>query len=104
VAGFGGLRDHGGKVTLAPRLPSALSRLVFRLCIHGTRLRVEVGPGRVRYTIISGDPLTLSHHGEPFTVAHGSPVERAIPPIEAGPAPSQPAGRPPGLHRDDEQA
>jgi alpha,alpha-trehalose phosphorylase len=104
VAGFGGLRDHGGEITLAPRLPSALSRLVFRLCIHGTRLRVEVGPGRVRYTIISGDPLKLSHHGKRFRVAHGSPVERAIPPIEAGPAPSQPAGRPPGLHRDDEQS
>ena len=42
VAGFGGLRDHGGSITLAPRLPSALSRLVFRLCIRGSRLTVEV--------------------------------------------------------------
>jgi alpha,alpha-trehalose phosphorylase len=103
VAGFGGLRDHGGEITLAPRLPSALTRIVFRLCIRGTRLRVDVRPGRVRYTIVSGDPLTLSHHGTPFTVERGKPVERVIPAIEAGPAPSQPAGRPPGLHRDVEE-
>jgi alpha,alpha-trehalose phosphorylase len=103
VAGFGGLRDHGGEITLAPRLPSALSRLVFRLCIRGSRLCVDVGSGRARYTVVSGEPLSLSHHGEPFKVAHGSPVERAIPAIQAGPAPVQPAGRPPGLRRDAEE-
>jgi len=103
VAGFGGLRDHGGEITLAPRLPSALTRVVFRLCIRGSRLCVEVGSGRVRYTIVSGDPLSLAHHGEPFTVAQGTPVERAIPAIQAGPEPSQPPGRPPGLNRDTEE-
>ena len=100
VAGFGGLRDHNGEITLAPRLPSAFTRIVFRLCIRGSRLCVEVGPERVRYTIVSGDPLSLAHHGEPFTVEQGTPVERTIPAIQAGPEPSQPAGRPPGLGRD----
>ena len=99
VAGFGGLRDHGGAVTLAPRLPPALTRLVFRLCIRGTRLCVEVDHERARYTVVSGEPLSLSHHGEPFTVRAGSPVEHAIPAIAAGPEPEQPPGRPPGLHR-----
>jgi alpha,alpha-trehalose phosphorylase len=99
VAGFGGLRDHGGTVTLAPRLPEALSRLLFRLCIGGTRLSVDVNHERARYTVVSGEPLTLSHHGEEFTVGHGSAVEHAIPAIVAGPAPEQPLGRPPGLPR-----
>jgi alpha,alpha-trehalose phosphorylase len=97
VAGFGGLRDHGGTITLAPRLPAALSRLMFRLMIRDSRLSVEVTPGRARYEVVSGDPLSLSHHGTPFTVAHGAPVERAIPDIDAGPVPTQPAGRPAGL-------
>jgi alpha,alpha-trehalose phosphorylase len=99
VAGFGGLRDHGGQITLAPRLPSALSSLVFRLCIRGSRLCVDVDHARARYTLVSGEPLSLSHHGEPFTVAQGTPVEHAIPSITPGPEPEQPAGRPPGLRR-----
>jgi alpha,alpha-trehalose phosphorylase len=101
VAGFGGVRDHGGAITLAPRLPSALSRLVFRLCIRGTRLCVDVDHGRARYSITSGDPLSLSHHGEPFRLEHGSPVEHEIPSLVAGPQPEQPPGRPPGLRRED---
>src|SRR5881398_1684028 len=30
VAGFGGMRDHGGELAFAPRLPEALTRLTFR--------------------------------------------------------------------------
>ena len=34
VAGFGGMRDHGGRLSFAPRLPPALSRLAFG-CLSG---------------------------------------------------------------------
>ena len=34
VAGFGGMRDHGGGLSFAPRLPPALTRLAFRLCFR----------------------------------------------------------------------
>ncbi len=43
VAGFGGMRDHDGILSFAPRLPQALTRLTFRLCVRGQRLLVEVG-------------------------------------------------------------
>ena len=42
VAGFGGMRDHGGELSFSPRLPAALTRLKFRLMFRGTSLRVEV--------------------------------------------------------------
>ena len=42
VAGFGGMRDHDGSLSFAPRLPERLSRLAFGLCFRGRRLRVEV--------------------------------------------------------------
>ena len=100
VAGFGGLRDHGGAITLAPRLPAALSRLSFRLRIGASRLCVEVDRERVTYSVEEGDPVALSHHGEPLLVSHGAPVERPIPPIDAGPPPAQPPGRPPGLQQE----
>ena len=31
VAGFGGMRDHGGELSFRPRLPAALTRLEFRV-------------------------------------------------------------------------
>ena len=42
VAGFGGMRDHDGKLTFAPRLPPRLERLAFRLSFRGSLLKVEV--------------------------------------------------------------
>ena len=42
VAGFGGMRDHDGKLTFAPRLPPRLERLAFRLSVRGSLLKVEV--------------------------------------------------------------
>ena len=41
VAGFGGMRDYGGKLTFAPRLPDRLERLAFRLLFRGRRLSIE---------------------------------------------------------------
>src|SRR5262249_58223655 len=37
VAGFGGMRDHDGKLTFAPRLPARLERLVVRPPLPGPR-------------------------------------------------------------------
>ena len=92
VAGFGGLRDHGDTLAFAPRLPEPLTRLSFRLVYRGRRLRVDVGAGRARYELLFGEPLELIHHGEPFTLAAGSPQTLGYPPL---PAP-QPISPPPG--------
>ena len=68
VAGFGGMRDHGEPLSFAPRLPSRLTRLAFRLTYRGRRLRVEVNAHGARYELLQGEPLELLHHGEPFTL------------------------------------
>ena len=45
IAGFGGLRDSGGKLSFVPSLPHALTRLAFNLRARKTtRLRIEVEP------------------------------------------------------------
>jgi alpha,alpha-trehalose phosphorylase len=95
VAGFGGMRDDGGRLTFAPRLPSRLERLVFRLVYRGRRLTVEVDRDEARYTVVDGDSLELAHHGCVFKVAVGDSVVLAIPPAPDRPQPSQPAGRAP---------
>jgi alpha,alpha-trehalose phosphorylase len=95
VAGFGGMRDHNGHLTFAPRLPSAMSRLAFSLVWRGRRLRVEFGREWATYRVLSGHPTELMHHGKAFVVAMDQPVTLPIPPMDPGPRPVQPAGRGP---------
>jgi alpha,alpha-trehalose phosphorylase len=95
VAGFGGLRDHGGALSFTPRLPPAFSRLAFRLAFRGRRLRVEVSQTRASYMLLEGEPLEIRHHDEAITVTSRALV-RAIPPHrDPGPRPTQPSGRAP---------
>ena len=95
VAGFGGMRDHEGFLSFAPRLPARLERLAFRLRFRGRKLMVEARNGNATYTLLEGEPLAVSHHGEPITVAPDAPVTRAIPSAPERDPPSQPAGREP---------
>lgn len=103
VAGFGGMRDHNGILSFAPRLPSRIGRLDFSLLWRGLRLRVSVRHDEVTYFLREGDhedgsQLELLHHGEPVTVAIGKPVTRPIPeeePSPAGAEPQQPPSRAP---------
>ena len=99
VAGFGGMRDHGGNLTFAPRLPPALGRLTFRLNFRGRRLKVEVRHRRATYTLLQGEPLEVAHHGETLTLELEKPLGRPIPATPSRPTPHQPPGREPAKHR-----
>ncbi|MGW1750392.1 glycoside hydrolase family 65 protein [Streptomyces sp. NPDC002092] len=95
VAGFGGLRRDGDTLRFAPRLPERFSRLAFSLQLLGRRLRVEVGPDKATYTLLSGPPLTIRHHETPVTLDDDGPVVRATPQLPSRPAPQQPPHRSP---------
>jgi alpha,alpha-trehalose phosphorylase len=99
VAGFGGMRDHGGSLSFAPRLPEALERLAFRLSFKGRRIKVEVDRRQARYTLRDGAPLEISHHGDSLTIAPDQPVTRKIPPAPRREPPQQPPGRAPARRR-----
>ena len=99
VAGFGGMRDHDGSLSFAPRLPARLSRLAFGLCFRGRQLRVEVDSGQARYSLLAGAPLELTHHRELVSVSRGKPATRAIPTVHPGEPPRQPFGRAPVRRR-----
>jgi alpha,alpha-trehalose phosphorylase len=95
VAGFGGMRDHDGKLSFVPRLPPRLERLTFRLLFRGRRLKVEVTKGEAIYMLLDGPPLEVTHHGEPLELSANRPVSRGIKHEPERPAPKQPAGRAP---------
>jgi len=98
VCGFGGLRDHGGRLQFAPRLPPAFSRLSFVVRWRGTKVRVRITADRARYSVEDGSDaaIELLHHGDPFTVSAGDAVELVIPALpDPGERPKQPEGRSP---------
>jgi alpha,alpha-trehalose phosphorylase len=99
VAGLGGMRDHGGALAFSPRLPEDLGRLSFRLLYRGSRLKVEVENDSASYTLLDGEPLDLSHHGEPLHLTRDGPVTREVPAPPDRERPSQPPGRVPRERR-----
>ena len=96
VAGFGGMRDHDGFLSFAPRLPARLERLAFGIRFRGRLLKVEATKTEATYTLIEGKTLELSHYGDRLKVSTRKPATQPIlPTIPAEPAPSQPPGREP---------
>lgn len=74
VSGFGGFRDHGGRFTFDPRLPDGWSRLVFRLTLRGTRIRVELEPTTIAFTVEEGEGATVSVRGTEVAITADAPV------------------------------
>ncbi|WP_201367033.1 glycoside hydrolase family 65 protein [Dictyobacter formicarum] len=95
VMGFGGVRLQGGMLSFAPRLPEQITRLAFQLVFRNRCLRVDVCANEVSYRLLSGAPLTVRHYGDELSLTRTSAVTRPIPPIQAGPRPTQPPGRAP---------
>ncbi|WP_116041882.1 glycoside hydrolase family 65 protein [Amycolatopsis palatopharyngis] len=91
VAGFGGMRDHGGELTFAPRLPNELTGITFRMCVRDSRFSVQIGRSEAVYRLLSGPPLKLSHYGAPL-ILDGEDAVATIPPQDQLPRPAQPPG------------
>jgi alpha,alpha-trehalose phosphorylase len=98
VCGFGGLRDHCGRLRFAPRLPRRIQRLTFAVSWRGCRVEVEATPDRAVYRVDGdvGDGLEIFHHGQAVRLAAGEPRELAMPALVLPrERPSQPEGREP---------
>jgi alpha,alpha-trehalose phosphorylase len=97
VAGFGGMRDHGGELSFAPRLPAALPGLDFAVRYRGTRLLIGVRPEKATYRLLEADEsLRIRHHGDIVDLTPDQETVLALPPLPAGLVPPrQPAGREP---------
>jgi alpha,alpha-trehalose phosphorylase len=84
VEGFGGLREHGDALALAPRLPEGITGLRFRLRHHGSRLLVEADHETVRVTMRDNTDarLTLRLYDELIEVTGAETVQRAVVPLK----------------------
>jgi len=96
VAGFGGMRDHDGFLSFAPKLPARLERLAFGLRFRGRLLKIEARKAEATYTLTEGGPLEIAHYGDRIEVSRQKPVTRPIlATVPEEPTPAQPPGREP---------
>jgi alpha,alpha-trehalose phosphorylase len=98
VAGFGGLRDHGGRLALHPQLPPGWRRLRFSLRWRQARITVTVEPDTVRYELADDAPdgVELLHCGAPVRLSPGGSEQRAVQLVRPlTDRPRQPPGREP---------
>jgi alpha,alpha-trehalose phosphorylase len=75
--GFGGMRDHGGRLSFDPRLPLTWSTLTFRVLWRGSRLLVTLTEDQLSITVVeTGEdgqvPITV--RGQEYAVSAGSPL------------------------------
>ncbi|MCU1656143.1 MAG: Alpha,alpha-trehalose phosphorylase [Pseudonocardiales bacterium] len=98
VAGFGGMRDHGGLLSFHPQLPPGWHGLAFRLRWRDARIRVSVRPDEVTYEYVDGpvEVVEVLDCGDRIYLRVGEPVVRAVRRVEPlTPRPAQPPGRAP---------
>jgi alpha,alpha-trehalose phosphorylase len=98
VCGFGGLRDHCGRLRFAPRLPQRIQRLAFAVSWRGCCVRVQVAHDRVVYRVEGdvGEGLEIVHHGHVVKLTADEPRELGVPAlVPPKERPSQPEGREP---------
>ena len=74
VYGFGGMRDHGGKITFDPRLPADWPHLEFRITLRGSRIRVDLEQDSMTFTAETGDGAEVFVRGRRVAVAPGEPT------------------------------
>jgi alpha,alpha-trehalose phosphorylase len=91
VNGFGGMRDHGGRLTFNPRLPIDWDRLTYRMTVHGSRVRVDLEQQALTFTVETGDGFDAWVHNQQIEVRPGEPTVVPLPhqgPRMAGHAPT----------------
>jgi alpha,alpha-trehalose phosphorylase len=98
VAGFGGMRDHGGRLSFCPRLPPGWRELRFTLRWRDSRVRVAVNQDETEFLLVTGpaEGIEIDHAGQPVRLRCGRPERRPVHRITPlTPRPAQPAGRAP---------
>mgnify|MGYP003817336247 CR=1 FL=1 len=68
VYGFGGLRDHGGRISIDPRLPKSWPALRFGFRLAGSRVRAELTASELVLRLVQGPGGELSVCGRPYTL------------------------------------
>ena len=80
VFGFGGVRDHGGRLSFDPRLPREWRRLEYSVRFRDRQIRVDLCHDEERYSLTEGEPVDVVIRGEPRVVSTAAPAVIKRPP------------------------
>jgi alpha,alpha-trehalose phosphorylase len=73
--GLGGMRDEDGCLSFWPRrAPDDNATLRFPVTFHGQMLEVEIGLGKVEYTLRDGESLVIRHEREEIRLTREHPA------------------------------
>lgn len=76
VCGFGGMRDHRGNLTFDPRLPHQWNKLVYKLTVLDTRIRVEVSARDIAFVVEDGEEtIDVKVQGRDVQIVPGERIE-----------------------------
>jgi alpha,alpha-trehalose phosphorylase len=73
------VRDHGGCLSLTPRLPAEWRSLDFSVRFHDRQLRVHLSHDEEQYLLDEGQPLEVTIRGEPRLLSPGQKLA-VVPP------------------------
>ncbi|GGK94539.1 hypothetical protein GCM10009769_10640 [Curtobacterium luteum] len=79
VNGFGGMRDHGGRMTFNPRLPQSWERITYRLTVRGSRVKVDLEQDTLTFTIEHGEGFTVWVHNQQWDLSADQPTVVPLP-------------------------
>jgi trehalose/maltose hydrolase-like predicted phosphorylase len=98
VAGFGGMRDFGDRLSFHPQLPPGWQGMRFRVRWRGRLVQVGVSPSEVTYEVVDDvrEAVRVWDVDTALELEPGVPVTRPLHPVEPlTPRPRQPEGRAP---------
>ncbi len=75
VNGFGGMRDHGGRLAFDPRLPEGWESLAFGLKWQGSSVQVRITQDELELSFDGPDeaePIVVSVRGTDHEIGHGA--------------------------------
>ncbi|WP_417556098.1 glycoside hydrolase family 65 protein [Microbacterium sp.] len=78
VSGFGGMRDHDGKLSFDPRLPEDWPELAYPLRWHDSQLQVTLTADALRVEVRSGEPVDFSVRGVKHRASAAEPALVAL--------------------------
>lgn len=74
VNGFGGMRDHLGRLSFDPRLPESWPSLIYHLQWHGSRLRISLTQEEMVVELLSGAPVEFRVRNGAYTATRPAPL------------------------------
>jgi alpha,alpha-trehalose phosphorylase len=78
VFGFGGVRDHGGRLSFTPHLPPNWDGMRFSVRFRDRQIRVDLDHRRSRFVLDEGDPLEVTIDGMQHVLLPGQPVDAEL--------------------------